>query len=147
MTPRSAELKDLQGICDLLREFREDPVAPYYFSRSPEQTQLAERQIIQCLRDSFVIEADQQIIAAVLAHRGTVPFTLEPILEEVIWYVRPQYRGTSAGGRVFLAFKQHARELYQSGAVTAVLCHTMCDTPIDLEQHGYEPLQQTWRIV
>jgi len=59
-------------------------------------------------------------------------------LKEMVWYVKKSARGTSAGGRLFLAYEHWAQEQLSNGLADAYFMTEMSTTsPIDLERRGF----------
>lgn len=66
-------------------------------------------------------------------------------LREVCWYVKPEYRKTTLGGRLFLAYQQYADELLKQKQISAYFTTQMSSTePIDLERRGFELRERTY---
>lgn len=59
-------------------------------------------------------------------------------LRELAWYVRPEYRGRMAGGRLFVEFCRKGDELMKSGEIAGYATTRMTTTgDYDLERRGF----------
>lgn len=59
-------------------------------------------------------------------------------LRELAWYVRPEYRGRMAGGRLFIEFCRKGEELMTAGTIHGYATTRMTTTnELDLERRGF----------
>jgi hypothetical protein len=66
-------------------------------------------------------------------------------LHEVAWWVMPEYRNTSLGGRLWLRFNKLAQYMLDSKRVDIVCTSLMPSSPdIDYTRYKYKPLQATF---
>jgi hypothetical protein len=66
-------------------------------------------------------------------------------LHEVGWWVMPEYRNTSIGGRLWLRFNQLAQYMLDQGRVQVVLTSLMHSSPeIDYTRYKFKPMQATF---
>jgi N-acetylglutamate synthase-like GNAT family acetyltransferase len=66
-------------------------------------------------------------------------------LHEVAWWVMPEYRSTSVGGRLWLRFNQLAQNLLDQKKIDIVCTSLMPSSPeIDYTKYNYRPLQATF---
>jgi hypothetical protein len=67
------------------------------------------------------------------------------VLQEAFWWVRPLYRGTTAGGRLFKAFVEYGK----SHAADWILMTLEAKSPIDpasLERRGFRLHERTYLL-
>jgi hypothetical protein len=66
-------------------------------------------------------------------------------LQELAWYVMPQYRGTSVGYRLFKKFVEHGNALKESGRIKFVVISRLPNSP-DLKygKHGFTKMDENW---
>lgn len=66
-------------------------------------------------------------------------------LHEVAWWVMPEYRDTSIGGRLWLRFNKLAQDLLDQKRVQIVCTSLMPSSPdIDYTRYKFKPLQATF---
>jgi N-acetylglutamate synthase-like GNAT family acetyltransferase len=66
-------------------------------------------------------------------------------LHEVAWWVMPEYRNTSIGGRLWLRFNQLAQYMLDQKRVDIVCTSLMPSSPeIDYTKYKFKPLQATF---
>lgn len=144
---RTAQLSDIQNICNIVRVFQRDPVAPEYFRRAGEETLHAERMIIDCIQSglTLVSEQDGSLTGVIIGYRTPVPFYANVYMaEEFIWYVLPEYRNTSAGYRLFKAWVETVETMLEQKQIITAVCHTLADSPVDMSRHGFRVLQTSY---
>jgi len=60
-------------------------------------------------------------------------------LHELLWWVEPEHRGGSVGGRLWKAFNSKADEMLKAGAVDFVITSISASGPwIDFTKRGYK---------
>jgi hypothetical protein len=66
-------------------------------------------------------------------------------LREVVWYVKPEHRKNSIGGRLFLAYCKKGEELLKSGEIQGYFTTRMTTTDsIDYESRGFRQTEVTY---
>lgn len=66
-------------------------------------------------------------------------------LHEVAWWVMPEYRDTSIGGRLWLRFNKLAQDMLDQNRVQIVCTSLMPSSPeIDYTRYKFAPLQATF---
>lgn len=66
-------------------------------------------------------------------------------LHEVAWWVMPEYRDTSIGGRLWLRFNKLAQDMLDQKRVQIVCTSLMPSSPdIDYTRYKFAPLQATF---
>lgn len=146
MRARPFHTQDIQGVASLLRDFRRDKLTPDYMKGHPEHTIMVERMILSHFAEhSWVVDTGEEIVGVIMAHVGAMPLVpAAKVIEEMIFYVREDYRNTRAGAMLFSKWTAYARKLRDNGDVEAVLMHTMTESPIDMTHHGFSLLQKTY---
>lgn len=146
MITRPFQLHDIQGVASLLRSFIQDDISPDYLKGLPEYTVWVERAIITTFAPhSWVVEDKGEVVAVIIAHVGCMPLVpAAKVIEEMIFYVREDYRNTRAGAMLFKRWTRYAKKLRDDGEVEAVIMSTLAESPIDMEHHGFNLLQQTY---
>jgi hypothetical protein len=66
-------------------------------------------------------------------------------LRELVWYVLPEHRDSSIGGRLFLAYCQKAEQLLKDQKIQGYFTTKMATTAgIDLEKRGFRQTESTY---
>jgi hypothetical protein len=66
-------------------------------------------------------------------------------LHELAWYVKPEYRGSSAGYRLFREYNEHAKLLKQTGRIKYFTISKLPDSPnFDFAKYGYRKQDENW---
>ena len=66
-------------------------------------------------------------------------------LKELVWYIRPEYRKNSIGGKLFLNFCKKGEELLKSGEIQGYFTTKMTTTDtIDYESRGFRQTEVTY---
>lgn len=66
-------------------------------------------------------------------------------LNELLWWVEPQHRSGTVGGRLWKAFDKRANEMLNTGQVDFVCTSISATGPlIDYTRRGYKPLSATF---
>ena len=135
---RKGHVTDWQDFAMLLRAFRNDPVTPPWFAGENEHPN-SEKFLVATLSGgvSFIAHEDKDAIGMLLAIKSHVPFTNNPIVEELAWYVLPDYRGTRAGLLLLTYWENLIEELKEKKEIHGGIIHTMARSPIDLVKRGY----------
>lgn len=146
MITRPIKIQDIQQVSEVLREFRSEEISPDYMKSGEEHTVMVERILIQhFFPHSWLVEDKGEVIAVLIAHVAAMPLTPSAVvIEETIFYVKEQFRNTRAGYILFKAWTDYAKKLRNKGDVSAILMHTLADSPIDMTRHGFKKLQTTF---
>lgn len=146
MITRPIKIQDIQQVSEVLREFRSEEISPEYMKSGEEHTVMVERILIQhFFPHSWLVEDKGEVIAVLIAHVAAMPLTPSAVvIEETIFYVKEQFRNTRAGYILFKAWTDYAKKLRNKGDVSAILMHTLADSPIDMTRHGFKKLQTTF---
>lgn len=83
------------------------------------------------------------MIAAIKTKNVWCPNVLE--LRELAWWVEPEKRNGSLGGRLWKSFDDRAKKMKTNGLVHYICCTVMTTSPtIDYTKRGYKPLEATF---
>ncbi len=94
----------------------------------------------------YVSYNDQGLTGMILAQTiSDVWIPEQRFLVELAWWVKPEYRGGSAGARLLKAYSRRADQMLQNGDVVAASLSTLTDSPkLKLSKHGWQPTQQQY---
>ena len=66
-------------------------------------------------------------------------------MRELVWYVKPEYRNTTIGGKLFLEYCRRADELLKDGTIQGYFTTRMTNTDqMNLERRGFRLMEQTY---
>lgn len=66
-------------------------------------------------------------------------------LKEIVWYIRPEYRRHSLGGKLFLNYCKKGEELLKSNLIQGYFTTRMTTTDtIDYESRGFRKTEETY---
>lgn len=67
------------------------------------------------------------------------------VMQELAWYVRPQYRQTTIGYRLFKQYVQHGEMLKFQGRIKFMTLGKLANSPpLDYSKYGFTKLDETW---
>lgn len=82
-------------------------------------------------------------IAAIVSPNLWGPKLLE--LTELAWWVKPEYRNGTLGGKLWLAFDKEATAMKDSGRIQVIKTSLTVGSPsIDYAKRGYKMLEMTY---
>ncbi len=66
-------------------------------------------------------------------------------VKELAWWVHPDHRDGTVGGKLFVFFRKHAEELIEDGRAEIITASLMANSPaIDLEARGFRRIESTF---
>lgn len=88
------------------------------------------------------IYIDNNMRGAIIAiKQGNVWSPKVKELNELLWWVEPEYRNGTIGGRLWKAFDERAEEMLKAGNIDFVVTSISANGPlIDYTKRGYAPL-------
>jgi hypothetical protein len=91
----------------------------------------------------FVDNDGHGFIAAMVVQNVWCPSILE--LHELAWWVKPEHRGGTLGGRLWNAFAEKAQHLLDNGRVQIICSSVIANSPkINYEKRGWQLMQKTY---
>jgi hypothetical protein len=82
-------------------------------------------------------------LVAIILNNTWFPKILE--MHELAWWVMPEFRNTSIGGKLWLEFNRRADEYIESGRIKAVITSLAANSPaIDYKKRGYKMLETSY---
>jgi len=143
---RQATRYDIPVLVWMMREYAKE--APVGVLANPEHHDADHvgKLIFQILNGrGFILIDDEHrgMIAAIITNNIWCPKVLE--LKELAWWVMPEHRGKSLGGRLWIKFDELAQNMLNSKRVDVVCTTVMANSPlIDYTKRGYRPLEATF---
>ncbi len=92
---------------------------------------------------AYINERPVGLLMAIKEPNMWVPEAKE--LREIVWYVLPEYRKSSIGGKLFLTYCELGNDLLHSKLIDGYFTTRMPTTDsIDLERRGFRLTEQTY---
>lgn len=143
---RSATPFDMPALVGLMRDYvAEAPMETLKDSSVHNQAHI-ESLLASLMAGRGFILIDNEgrgFIAAMVIQNVWCPSILE--LHELAWWVKPEHRGGTVGGRLWKAFDVKAQDLLDNGRVQIICSSVLADSPkINYEKRGYRLMQKTY---
>lgn len=143
---REANKHDMPQLLQMMRDYStQTPVPALQAAAAHDETHVANLMTQMMSGRGFVlIDNDSRgFIAALITTNVWCPEVYE--LHELAWWVKPEHRNGTVGGRLWKEFDRLATDLIDDGridvAVTAVMANNIW---IDYTKRGYSPMQATF---
>lgn len=129
--------------CLLMAErFLEESPYGRWLGRNAEQLETFVRWMLEHAI-VFVVESPAGGTVGMVAAVATfVPMTGDPIVDEVAWWVEPEFRGSTAGPRLLNALEAEVRTNYK--CVLKMIAPGASSVGRYLEHRGYTPLETAY---
>jgi hypothetical protein len=83
------------------------------------------------------------ILAAVIEPNMWIPEVRQ--MREIVWFIDPNHRSTTLGGKLWLKYQETAEQLLAQGTITGYFTTRMTTTdPINLERRGFRLTEMTY---
>lgn len=143
---REANKHDMPELLQMMRDYStQTPVPALQAAAAHDEAHVANLMTQMMAGRGFVLidNKSRGFIAALITTNVWCPEVYE--LHELAWWVKPEHRNGTVGGRLWKEFDRLATDLIDDGridvAVTAVLAN---NTWIDYTKRGYAPMQATF---
>lgn len=144
---RQANKFDIPQIIEMLKEYRD--AAPIEILRQADDQEYIERFLLNLIVGSgfiLVDEKDDKLIGMLIA--GIVPNLWNPKVSqcsEIAYWVKPEFRGSTAGYRLIKEYIKECDKLFKSGRIQMVTISKMVNSPdLKYQKFGFEKLEETW---
>lgn len=143
---RHATKYDLNELVEMVRQYAKE-----FPSELAKQDQWFDKQYIQQILYTmiagrgFVLIDDENrgFLAAIVTPNTWYPKLSE--LCELAWWVKPEHRNSTIGGKLWLAFDKEATAMKESGRVQYIKTALTVGSPsIDYEKRGYKQLETAY---
>ena len=141
---REANKHDMPELLQMMRDYSTQTPVPA-LQAAYEETHVANLMMQMMAGRGFVLIDNESrgFIAALITTNVWCSEVYE--LHELAWWVKPEHRNGTVGGRLWKEFDRLATDLIDDGridvAVTAVMAN---NTWIDYTKRGYSPMQATF---
>lgn len=140
---RQANKFDFPDIWDLMVEFRNQTTEK--FLHDIENKPYLENVMARIMAGAGIIyiAPNKGLIAGVIAPSFWCDKTL--LLQEICWYVKPEYRNTTIGYRLLKAYIEKAKQFKEEKRIAAFTIAKMNISPnIKYEKFGFSKLEEIW---
>lgn len=143
---RQATRQDIPVLVWMMREYAKEAPIPALRNTEAHNADHVGQLIFQMLsgRGFILIDDDHRgMIAAIITQNVWCPKVLE--LRELAWWVMPEHRNKSIGGKLWIKFDELAQDMLNSKRVDFVCTTVMSNSPlIDYTKRGYQALEVTF---
>lgn len=143
---REANKHDMPQLLQMMRDYStQTPVPALQAAAAHDEAHVANLMMQMIAGRGFVLIDNESrgFIAALITTNVWCPEVYE--LHELAWWVKPEHRNGTVGGRLWKEFDRLATDLIDDGridvAVTAVMAN---NSWIDYTKRGYSPMQATF---
>ena len=143
---RDANKFDMPELIAMMRDYSaQAPARALQKSTGHDQPHVEQMMASMMAGRGFVLIDDQSrgFIAAIITNNVWCPSVLE--LHELAWWVKPEHRNGTVGGRLWKEFDLRAQRMLADGkidiACTSVLANSQF---IDYTKRGYKPMEATF---
>ena len=130
----------------MMREYAKEAPIPALANTEAHNADHVGQLIFQMLsgRGFILIDDDHRgMIAAIITQNVWCPKVLE--LRELAWWVMPEHRNKSIGGKLWIKFDELAQDMLNNKRVDFVCTTVMANSPlIDYTKRGYKLLEATF---
>jgi N-acetylglutamate synthase-like GNAT family acetyltransferase len=146
MNIRLANKFDTPYIINMLRHFRDaSPVEKIKECNNEQYISALYHSIIVGRGVAIVAEYDQPI-GMIMGYIDQNVWDPEiRVLKELVYWVEPAYRGTTAGYRLIKAYNDKAKELVEQNRIQLYTMTKMINSPdLDFSRFGYRKTEEVW---
>jgi N-acetylglutamate synthase-like GNAT family acetyltransferase len=147
MNVRKANKFDQKQVNDMLRNFRN--ATPIELMRECDNEPYINKIFAHILAGAgvaLIAEKDDKvigIIAGIIDSNIWEPSIL--VMRELVFWVEPEHRGTTAGYRLISSYNKEAKQLVDSGRIKMYTMTKMVNSPdLHLEKFGYRKAEEVW---
>ena len=139
---RKATRYDKKQLIDMLVEFNKEYL--------PDYTQFFKEECVDKLLTSIIAGAG---VAFIEENKGLIIGVISPcvydnginLLSELAWYVKPEYRNTTLGYKLFKTYINESEELIKQNRIKASIISKLHNSPnINYSRYGFKKLQESW---
>jgi hypothetical protein len=139
---RLATRGDIPGLLAIVEGYaKENPIAALCDSANHNPDYVGQLLFEIILGKGFIF-VDEGLTGAIIAYKTQNIWSPKLIeLHELLWWVRPERRQGTVGGRLWKSFNDKAQQMLGSGQVQIICTSTSTITPpLDYTKRGYKPL-------
>ena len=143
---REATKYDIPILIEMMQEYSaQSPIAILQDKTAHDPAHVTKLMEIMVAGRGFVLIDDRNrgFLAAIVLSNVWCPEVYE--LRELAWWVKPEHRNGTVGGRLWLEFDLRAKQMMDACRVDYVCTSVLSNSPfIDFTKRGYKPLEATF---
>lgn len=147
MKVRLANKFDFPIVADMLRNFRNHtPIELMRECDNEEYINQLFHHIILGGGIALIAEKDNSIAGMIIGVKDQSIWDPNvKVLRELVYWVEPEYRGTSAGYKLLLQYNKLAKELVDEKKINMYTMTKMVNSPdLDFTKFGYKKTEEVW---
>jgi hypothetical protein len=143
---RTATKYDINSLVEMMRQYASE--APIEILKNPDyqDPSYVQKFLYSLIAGQGFILVDKQLngmLLAVIVPNVWCPKVLE--LKELAWWVKPEHRNGTLGGKLWLEFNNQGNKMLESGRVKIVTTSSMVTSPkLDYVKRGFKQLETTY---
>jgi N-acetylglutamate synthase-like GNAT family acetyltransferase len=143
---RQATKYDMPVLIEMMREYSaQAPIKAIQKKEAHNEGHVAQLMTMMIAGKGFVLIDDDNrgFLAAMVINNFWCPNVVE--LHEIAWWVKPEHRESTVGGRLWKEFDRMAQEMINDGRVTFACTSVLANSPfIDYTKRGYKLMEATF---
>ena len=143
---RQATKYDMPVLIEMMRDYSaQAPIKAIQKNEAHNESHVAQLMTIMMAGKGFVLidNENRGFLAAMVINNFWCPNVIE--LHEIAWWVKPEYRKTTVGGRLWKEFDRMAQKMINDGRVTFACTSVLANSPlIDYTKRGYKLMEATF---
>lgn len=147
MIIREANKFDVNEIIEMLKLFRNQaPIEEITQCNNIEYISQVIHHILIGRGVLLVAEKENKLVGMIIGYIHNSVWDPEMlILNELAFYVKPEYRGTSAGYRLLKKYNETVKQLKDMGRIKLYTLSKMVNSPdLDYGRFGYKKVEEHW---
>lgn len=147
---RLATRFDIDAIADMFVDFAKTSAYAHLVPDTIDDSDIEhiKHVIFACTHAGFVLvaEVNGEIVGFLIAIRQPNMWHPKSVtLQENVWYVKPEHRKTSIGGKLWLEYCRRAEKMMAAGEINRYTTTRMTTTAdIDLEKRGFKQTEKLY---
>lgn len=143
---RLATRQDIPKLIELMRGYANESPVDIYKDINFQNTEYVSNLFFSIIIGRGFILVDDDVngmLVAIKTQNIWSPDILE--LKELAWWVKPEYRKGSLGGKLWIEFNYLANEMIKENKIQIVTSSLMVNSPkLDYEKRGFRLLESTY---
>lgn len=139
---REATRQDIPALVDMMRCYaKEAPMSVLQVDKNHDANHVKNLLFSLIVGRGFIfVDSEYRgMIAAVVTKNVWCPSVIE--LRELAWWVRPEFRNGSIGGRLWKTFENRAQKMLDEKKVDYICTSVLANSPlIDYTKRGFKPM-------
>lgn len=140
---RKATRYDIPMLLELIREYNKEIPIDVYKNKDLHDEKYITSLLFTIIKVKGFILIDEDfkgMLIAIIINNIWCPNTYE--LHELAWWVKPEYRQSSIGGKLWIEFNKKAQQMLDENRVKVVYTSLMENSPsIDYCKRGFKKLE------